>query len=74
MKKLRKASTTALFSLALAACQSTKGTGCPPLVDYSPATMKQAAKELRALPPGATLERFMADYHRTRDACRAAMR
>ena len=55
--------------LALAGCQSTGG-GCPPIVAYSPATMKQAAAELRALPKGAVLERLTADYHRMRDACR----
>lgn len=58
-------------ALALSACQTTRiRSGCPVLVSYSPATMKQAAKELRALPPGTTLERFLQDYHRERDALR----
>jgi len=60
-------------ALMLAACQTT-GSGCPPLVGYSPATMKQAAKELRALPKGAALDRLVRDYHKTRDACRIGAR
>lgn len=73
MKTLRAVLMMAVFNLALSACQSTGG-GCPPIVAYSLATMKQAAAELRALPKGAVLERLIADYHRTRDACRSAAR
>ena len=45
---------------------------CPSLVKYSRATQAQAAREMRTLPPGATLERMIQDYSRMRDACRAA--
>lgn|GEM_PF-3416794 len=60
-------------AVTMASCQSTRlHSGCPPEIRYSRMTQAQAAKELRALPPGATLERLLADYHRMRDACRAA--
>ncbi len=71
---LRAALMMVAFDLALSSCQSVSGGGCPPLVAYSPATMKQAAAELRALPKGAVLERLTADYHRMRDACRVIAR
>lgn len=60
-------------AVTLASCQSTRlHSACPSLVSYSRATQAQAAKELRALPPGSTLERLLQDYRRTRDSCRAA--
>ena len=61
-------STTVLFSLA--ACQSTGGGGCPPLVSYSADQMKRAAAEMRALHKEAELRRLVTDYGKMRDACR----
>lgn len=64
--------TLAAFSaLALGGCRSTGG-GCPPLVTYSAAQQQRAAKELRALHGDAQLAVMIADYKKTRDACRAA--
>lgn len=60
-------STAALFSLA--ACQSTTGGGCPPLVKYSAAVQKQAAAEIRSGRAPA-LSKFVVDYGKMRDACR----
>jgi len=45
---------------------------CPPLVTYPKADQTQAASELRALPPGAVLHRFMDDYAAERAWVRAA--
>lgn len=59
--------TTVLFE---AGCQSTGGGGCPPLVTYSPAQMKKAAAEMRALHKDAELKRLVTDYGKMRDACR----
>lgn len=67
----RTISIAGAFSLALAACQ-TAGDGCPPLVSYSPAEQKRAARELRALPKDSPLAVMIVDYKKTRDACRAA--
>ena len=36
---------------------------CPPVVEYPAALRDQAAAEIEALPPGAALDVFMADYH-----------
>jgi len=66
----RKISILVVFSFALAACRSTGG-GCPPLVAYSLADQKLAAKQLRALHKGAPLAAMIVDYKKTRDACRA---
>lgn len=44
---------------------------CPPVVDYPPALQQRAAAEIEALPPGAALEGFMADYHVLRQQARA---
>ena len=35
---------------------------CPPLIDYPEDTQKQAAEELKKLPPGAALPNIVADY------------
>lgn len=59
---------TALFSLA--ACQSTGGGGCPPLVQYSRDQLRRAADEMRALHRDAELRRLVTDYGKFRDACR----
>jgi hypothetical protein len=67
----RRISTLAVFSLALSACQSTAGGGCPPLVAYKAEAQRQAARELRALPKGSALATMIVDYKKTRDACRA---
>ncbi len=60
--------TAAAFSLA--ACQSTGGGGCPPLINYSADQMKRAAAEMRALHKDAELRRLVVDYSKFRDACR----
>jgi hypothetical protein len=62
--------TPVIFSLALAACQTTGG-GCPPLVGYNAAQQQQAAKELRAMGKDAQLSKMIVDYKKMRDACRA---
>lgn len=59
---------TALSSVA--ACQSTYGGGCPPLVAYSADQMKRAAAEMRALHKEAELRRLVTDYGKMRDSCR----
>jgi hypothetical protein len=56
-------------SFSLTACQSPVS-GCPPLPQYSAATQKQLAAELRSLPKGALLGRVVVDYKKLRDACR----
>lgn len=56
--------------ISLAACQSTGGGGCPPLVQYTPSQMRQAAAEMRALHKDAELRRLVTDYGKFRDACR----
>jgi hypothetical protein len=68
MMKRLIALTAALFNLA--ACQSTGGGGCPPLVNYSADQMKRAAAEMRALHKDAELRRLVTDYGKFRDACR----
>lgn len=68
MKKLLATLTLVSFS---AGCQSTTViSGCPPLVAYSSATQKQAAAELRRLPPGSPLAKMIVDYGKHRAACR----
>lgn len=44
---------------------------CPPVVEYPAAVQQQAAAEIEALPTGAALEGFMADYHVLRQQARA---
>ena len=59
-----------LASFSLAACQSTGGSGCPPLVTYSAETQRQAAQELRRLPKDSQLAKLVVDYSKMRKACR----
>lgn len=60
-----------LASISLAACQTTAGgSGCPPLIQYSAETQKQAARELRALPKDSQLAKLVIDYGKMRKACR----
>lgn len=59
--------TAALFSFA--ACQSTKGAGCPPLKEYPLDLQKRAAREIRA-GHAPTLSKLTTDYGQLRDACR----
>lgn len=69
MKTLRVILT--LASIDLAACQTTAGgSGCPPLIQYSAETQKQAAAELRRLPKDSQLAKLVIDYGRMRRACR----
>ena len=56
-----------LFSLA--ACQSTGGGGCPPLVTYSQKQQAQAAAELRGM-TRSQVAKMIVDYGKMRDACR----
>lgn len=63
----------AALSSALAGCVTTSGTPagtCPSLPAYSPAQQKQAAAELRALPPNSEISVMVTDYGRVRDVCR----
>jgi hypothetical protein len=41
------------------------------VVEYPAAVQERAAAEIEALPPGAALEGFMADYHVLRQQARA---
>lgn len=59
-----------LASFSLAACQSTSGSGCPPLVTYSAETQRQAAAELRRLPKDSQLAKMVVHYSQMRKACR----
>lgn len=69
MKTLRVILTLASFDLA--ACQMTSGgSGCPPLVTYSAETQRQAAQELRRLPPDSQLAKMIIHYGQMRKACR----
>ena len=43
---------------------------CPPVVEYSASVQQQVAAEVEALPTGAALEGFMADYHVLRQQAR----
>jgi hypothetical protein len=44
---------------------------CPPLVDYSPAEQARMADEVAALPDGAMIVEWLADYAVLRDQMRA---
>ena len=71
---LIKLLTMGLFSLALLGGCATTGGGisCPPMGKYSAETRAQMKAELRTLPNPSAVKEAMKDYHRTRDACRAA--
>lgn len=69
---MRSPTVLMLASFSLAACQTTQGGGCPPLVEYSAETQRLAAAELRKLPKDSALARLIIDYKKTRDACRIA--
>jgi hypothetical protein len=43
-----------------------------PLIGYAPATQRQAADELRTLPPGSVIGRMIVDYGQLRRAVCAA--
>lgn len=49
-------------------------TVCPPLAKYPPEMQRRAARELNSLGPTAELPKFMNDYVKMRDACRAVER
>lgn len=44
---------------------------CPPVVEYPAEFQRRAAVEAEALPPGAAIERMLADYHVMRQQARA---
>lgn len=46
------------------------GSVCPPVVQYSPEFLAEAADALDALPAGSPLERMIIDYGRERDMLR----
>lgn len=56
-------------SVALVSCSSAGG-GCPPLVAYSAAQQRLAARELRALPQNSQIAGMIGDYGKMRKACR----
>lgn len=60
------------LTLLLAACQTPHSSGCVPLVPYSPAFQRQAAKELPQA--GRNVQQLVTDYGKTRDAIRAVCR
>jgi len=43
---------------------------CPPIAQYSPEFLAEAADALEALPPGSPLEWMIVDYQRLRDQLR----
>lgn len=43
---------------------------CPPLADYPPEVQAKAASEIEAMPPGAVIPGFIADYGMLRKKCR----
>jgi hypothetical protein len=47
-------------------------TWCPPLTSYSKETQRKAARELEKLGDDAATAKFVTDYGKLRDACRAA--
>lgn len=63
-----------MLPMLLAGCvtaNSSRVTACPPLVTYDAAFQKKAADELDTLPPGSAVGQMIADYGKTRSACRA---
>ncbi|PQO21792.1 hypothetical protein C2I36_16455 [Rhodobacteraceae bacterium WD3A24] len=46
---------------------------CPPVVDYSPEEQAHAAEEVAALPEGAVIVGWLADYAVMREQVRACM-
>ena len=62
-----------LLTILVAACDPVVTTNyvCPYLAKYSRATQEQALNELRALPKGSALRRFIGDYATLRDQVRA---
>ena len=62
-----------LAALLLAGC-STPDTvymfRCPDLADYLPEVQAKAASEIEAMPPGAVIPGFIADYGMLRKKCR----
>lgn len=67
-----------LMTTALAGCSAgtfkteiTLGHKCPPIPAYPKEFQKQAADELKKLPPNSPTNRLVTDYSRFRDACKA---
>lgn len=59
-----------IVSLSLTACAPVVSDALPALKEYSPAVQAQAADELDALPAGAVLVTFIADYAVLREQVR----
>lgn len=66
----RAAVTLLLSACATVGSDPVPGT-CPPVVDYPPAEQAQVAGEVAALPEGALLPAWLADYAVLRDQARA---
>jgi hypothetical protein len=60
-----------ILLLSTASCAAGVSDSCPPVVAYDQATQTQAADELKALPVGSVLPRFMLDYGTLRSQARA---
>lgn len=58
-----------MAGFSLTGCNPVTRLTCPPLVTYSPAFQKQAAKELPQAGPN--VQTLVVDYGKTRDACRS---
>lgn len=79
MKPLRLWLSIALMTPLLGACKTVPSeplivTTCPPLAKYDKEMQKRTAQELKALPPGSSLPKYMNDYSKLRDACRKIKR
>ncbi|MCC5983890.1 MAG: hypothetical protein JJU42_05955 [Rhodobacteraceae bacterium] len=66
----RAAATLLLSACATAGSDPAPG-ACPPVVGYAPAEQLQVAREIAALPEGALLPAWLADYAVLRDQARA---
>lgn len=60
------------LTILLASCQAVPSSGCVPLIPYSPAFQRQAAKELPLA--GRNVQQLVTDYGKMRDAIRAVCR
>ena len=58
--------------LSLTACQTAPSrlSVCPKVIEYTKQEQKEAAKEIKATPPGPYVSRFVIDYKTTRDQLR----
>lgn len=59
-----------IVPLLLSGCQTQRTSVCPPLVAYTPAFQKEAAKEIANLPAAPHVDVLLQDYAMTRDQLR----